>query len=373
MDSLHSRKNVIGMAEILADDDEDLDIEDLEKSITQGSRYEKEKQDDDVDVVNEFSKELGSLNKTYKVDLLGSAPDLDNDDDTNDDIDELLSWGKDSSSKHSRYSDERYSRGSPSRKSDHDHHESNGYTIEEDSDSDDTRSSPDRSSYKYSNTEHPSWKEDRDRYRDRDRDRDRNRNYSTEEERRQSYIADVLGRSSESKIDDDFLRREEEEEERARLLEQIDQLKSNLRSEGVDVDKIPDVNNDSDPKEIHSVYRILKIKNDKNRYCSMFEETILAGAYGLESVFDGKKEWFGSKIDLTGWPDTVKVKLRRMRYDTSGFVSDVMKGYNIGHGWRIILELLPSLFLYSRERRMNANENLMTDASYRNAIRDLQD
>ena len=137
------------------------------------------------------------------------------------------------------------------------------------------------------------------------------------------------------------------------------------------MDRIPDIDADSSRKEAKGVLKILQIKNDRLRYCDMFEEGILACAYGLESVFDGKKEWFGTKIDLVGYSDTVKVKLRRMRYDTSSFVSGVMQGYAIGHGWRIIFELLPSLFLYSRDRRLRTNDNLVSDASYKDAIRDL--
>ena len=91
----------------------------------------------------------------------------------------------------------------------------------------------------------------------------------------------------------------------------------------------------------------------------------------MESVFDGEREVFGSKIDLTGYSDTVKVKLRRMRYDTSTFVSNMMKGYNIGSGWRIVLELIPSLFLYSRDRKLTAKDSLMTDASYKKAMQTL--
>jgi hypothetical protein len=91
----------------------------------------------------------------------------------------------------------------------------------------------------------------------------------------------------------------------------------------------------------------------------------------MESVFDGQREVFGSKIDLTGYSDTVKVKLRRMRYDTSTFVSNMMKGYNIGSGWRIVLELIPSLFLYSRDRKLTAKDSLMTDESYKKAMQNL--
>ena len=157
----------------------------------------------------------------------------------------------------------------------------------------------------------------------------------------------------------------------AKIMEQIDLLKTNLENEGVNLERIPDVNAGTSKKEARSILKILQIKNDRLRYCDFFEEGILAVAYGLEGVFNGNREIFGSKIDLTGYSDTVKVKLRRMRYDTSNFVSSVMQGYNINSGWRIVLELIPSLFLYSRDRRLKANDNLISDDAYKKAMQDL--
>lgn len=194
----------------------------------------------------------------------------------------------------------------------------------------------------------------------------------TIEDKKQRHINKVLGNME--RVDDDstFINQEEEDDEVARNLEQIDLLKTNLINEGIDLSRVQDVNHNSPRKEIKSVLRILQIKNDRLRYCDMFEEIILSMAYGMESIFDGKNEYFGSKIDLVGWPESVKVKLHRMRYNTSSFVGDIMKGYNVGHGWRILLELLPSLLLYSRDRVKN-NDNLISDNKYRDALIALQD
>jgi hypothetical protein len=124
-------------------------------------------------------------------------------------------------------------------------------------------------------------------------------------------------------------------------------------------------------KDIQNIYKILRLKNDRNRYCSFAEELILSGAYGMEYLFDGKKEWFGKAPDLTDWSSTVKVKLRRMRYETSTFVGEVMQEYNLSAGVRLALELLPSMFLYSRNRRISKNDNLVSDNDYKNAISQL--
>lgn len=195
--------------------------------------------------------------------------------------------------------------------------------------------------------------------------------YSTKEEIRQKEIAQAMSKLDHSKEADSYLQEEDAEDEMARIIEQIDLLRTNLESEGVDLTRIQSINTDSSRKEAKAVLKILQIKNDRMRYCDMFEEMLIAGAYTLESVFDGKNVWFGKQIDLTGWSETVKVKLRRMRYDTSQFISDTVKGYSIGSGWRILLELLPSLFLYSRDRRLRTNDSIATDTKYKDALRDL--
>ena len=191
----------------------------------------------------------------------------------------------------------------------------------------------------------------------------------TTEERKQQRINYVLGERHNDR--DTFIDEEDEGDEIAKIMEQIDLLKNNLEAEGIDLKRIPEISVNATKKEAKAVLRILQIKNDRLRYCDMFEEGILAAAYGLESMFDGKRVWFGTQIDLVGWPDSVKVKLRRMRYDTSTFVGELVRGYNINSGWRILFELLPSLFLYSRERRTKSSDNLISDDKYKNAINEL--
>jgi hypothetical protein len=378
MSGFHDSHNIIGMANILADDDEDLDLEKLEQSIITGVSFNKKKSTESVrDIAKEYSQDLDDLGRAFGAPagqpslpskmgapqdmggaIGGSALDAD--------INQLLagSWGPGGG-------------GSPGANN-------GGFTIEEESDEEVAEDEPVAPAGIYSNDKHPSWQEPRQstfsdpartaHYRwNPQQTAGRPNTYQTEEEMRRQQINSIFGGIDSTQIDSQLVRQEEEEEELARALEQIDQLRSNLTAEGIDLTKIPEVSTESNRKDIRNVLRMLQIKNDHSRYRGMFEEFLLAGSYGLETMFDGKKEWFGTKVDLVGWSDTVKVKLRRMRYNTSSFVSEVMKGYNISHGWRIILELLPSLFLYSRDRKMSANENLISDKGYQDAILQLHD
>lgn len=192
----------------------------------------------------------------------------------------------------------------------------------------------------------------------------------TEDQKRQQVLKHVL-----NGVDDNMfsIDKEKEEDDKAILLEQIDMLLTNLRDEGIDVSRIPDVDNSSTIEEIDSVHKILRLKNDRNRYCSFAEECILAGSHTLEWLFDGKKSYWGKHPDLRGWSATVNVKLRRMRYDTSTFVSEMMQDYNLGHGTRIMFELLPSLFLYSEMKKSQYGDNLVTSDELNSAISQIRD
>ena len=189
----------------------------------------------------------------------------------------------------------------------------------------------------------------------------------TTEELKQAKINDVLYDIDDKELEFN-VERERDDDDKSSLLEQIDMLKITLEDDGVDISGVPVINKVSSLKDIHSVYRLLRLKNDRNRYCSFAEEIILAGAHGVEYLFDGEKEWFNRKPDLSGWSDSVKIKLRRMRFETSTFVQEVMQEYNMSAGVRLALELIPSMFLYSRNRKVSKKDNLVSDNQYKDAI-----
>jgi hypothetical protein len=168
-------------------------------------------------------------------------------------------------------------------------------------------------------------------------------------------------RSRAEAYNDDFSREYEKKEDiKASMLDEIDFLMSCLGSEDVDISRIPVVSRSSSFEDVRETLSSLRYKQDRIRYCSFAEEFILFGAYGLEELFNGERSWLGRQPDLTGWHNQVTVKLRRMRHDTSTVVSAVMEDYNIGPGARILLELIPNMFLHSRRK----NANKQTTAGY---------
>lgn len=373
MSNINNPKNVIGMAELLTDDDENLNIDEIEKSITTGITA-KRRDTQPVDIAKEYSKEIEDLGKRFGVGSSKTRPSsLTNSDDDGDNrtIDELLNWSpyqnptavakpvKMMTTRDQGYGQQ--SRPAPPKAP---------YNVTDDDEDEDNNDDTPAinmnaavANYYPSPAARPAWSASAPR--------DEQLSRMTDEERKQEHINKVLGSIEKNTDDDAFLQQEDEEDEMAKIVEQVDLLRTNLENEGINLERIPEVNSGTSKKEARSILKILQIKNDRLRYCDFCEEGILAVAYGLEGIFNGQREIFGSKIDLTGYSDTVKVKLRRMRYDTSNFVSSVMQGYNISSGWRIALELVPSLLLYSRDRRLKANDNLISDDAYKKAMQDL--
>lgn len=144
--------------------------------------------------------------------------------------------------------------------------------------------------------------------------------------------------------------KETQEENKTLMLEDIDELMAELADDEVDLSRIPKVNQDSPIEDVQQVQKILRMKYDRRRYTTFGTEFILAGVHGLEYLFDGKRKWGPYQPDLTNWHNTVRTKLRRMRYETSMIVSDVMHQWNVGAFTRVMIELVPSAFLHSRMR-----------------------
>ncbi len=188
--------------------------------------------------------------------------------------------------------------------------------------------------------------------------RDRRLQSMTDEEQRRQVIESALsGIERPSSID---INKEREEDDKISLLCKIDDLRSVLEDGGIDIRHIGKVTRSDSLDDIQNIYRVLQYKVDSHRDRNFAEEVILACSYGLEYLMDGKREWFGGHPDLTGWSQTVKMKFPRIRHETTSLVQDIMQDYNRSPFTRIAIELIPSAFLYSYDKKINSvsNDNL---------------
>lgn len=140
-------------------------------------------------------------------------------------------------------------------------------------------------------------------------------------------------------------------------IEQISQLRMTLEEEGINCNNIAQPTLDTNLEQIDSILNILRLKNDRNRYSTLAEEIILGVAEGIETIFDGSRKvpivnW---QPDYRGYHSTVNIKLHRMRFETSQVVGSVIEKYEISPTMRIIMELLPSFFLYPRQQSKQKN------------------
>lgn len=333
MESIHDPKNVVGISSLIDDDiGSEIDLGRIEQEIIQGAKIEGTHT---VDHAAEYKKEMERISQNINISSMPPSdtsfsfePSMDRDD-----AESVMSERSNGIRVTGIESDLGFS-------------QSSDFDIS-------GVSSPARGERHNSNYSH-----------------DPQLRHMTNEEKRQNHISQVLGDIDDRELE--CIDKEREEDTKTSLLEQIDMLRMTLDDDGIDISGVPIANKHHSLNDIQNIYKILRLKNDRNRYCSFAEELILAGAYGLENLFDGEKVWFGSyRPDLVGWSSTVKVKLRRMRYETSTFVGEIMENYQMSAGVRLMLELVPSLFLYSRQKKIAVNDNLVTDKDYKEAISQL--
>lgn len=164
-------------------------------------------------------------------------------------------------------------------------------------------------------------------------------------------------------------------DKRANMEMEILNLRDILQQDNIKIDDILQYNADMSDEQVADILKALRVRNAQNRYGSIADESILAVADFIESVFDGNHTYFGKfRPDYTGYRKTVRVKLRRVRGDKAMVVKALLDKLNLGPKARIFLEFLPSLITYPRTRKMltrSVTDDIPEDMG--DAIGDLQE
>lgn len=169
------------------------------------------------------------------------------------------------------------------------------------------------------------------------------------------------------------LNKEAEDDDKILLLEDIDELIAELESMHVDVSRIPRPTKENSYEDIKTVHTILRRKYDRRRCTSFSSDMIMTGAHFLEYIFNGERKFGPFQPDLRGWSNTVRPKLRWMRYETSTIISNIMQDYHVGPVGRVLLELGPSAFLYSYMRKEQNGRPNYSPRQVSAALEDLRD
>lgn len=181
---------------------------------------------------------------------------------------------------------------------------------------------------------------------------DHSASFVTEEQHSRSRIDDFINEEGFEDLEDNLL----EEDEKNLDLEKISMLKEVLEEDDVNLKSVPHIDENTSRERRKQVLRLLELKSDRNRYSCLSQDIVMLLAYTLEDLFDGKKTYLGFKPDYRGYHTVARMKLRRMRYDLSQMTADVVKSAGIGPMGRVALEFGPSLFLYGRRNKKDAED-----------------
>jgi hypothetical protein len=180
----------------------------------------------------------------------------------------------------------------------------------------------------------------------------------TQEEKARAFVGDVLRDTRTAGLAE--IESEENNSELAEIIGRIEGLKKLLQEQDADVQIANGIDMRTDKTTAKNVLMVLQKKYDNQRFSSLFEDSVLAGAHVLEGYFNGKDTYF----DFTGLSLAVGSKMRKMSYTTSNFVGEAMKANDIGPGLRIALELALTVVLHSRERKIRKNDTVISDPRF---------
>jgi hypothetical protein len=196
----------------------------------------------------------------------------------------------------------------------------------------------------------------------------------TEEQKTQFHINNVLSEMGENK---NFSVDEERNRDwKINAINEIVELKTILEMEGEDLSHLPTPSLSDNDNLIRDIRTTLQYKNNRNMDFSLAENLATAAAYGVETVFNGERDFFGSKINMQGWHVNVKNRLRRRRFETTEFVSGVMREYKIGPPFRLGLELIFDAFMHHKSMqqrtRLNDGRTIPSEINTTDAINDIR-
>jgi len=144
------------------------------------------------------------------------------------------------------------------------------------------------------------------------------------------------------------------------LLAQAQALMTSLRDDGEDLRGIDAPNINHSLEHITYVCSILKLRDDRVRFTTIAEQMVQGATTVLEKVFNGEREFLGHRPNLTGWTDNVvRGKMRKARGLTGTWISEKTMGSNFNPMLIMMMDLLPSMVLYSNRQSQRAQ----TDAA----------
>lgn len=143
-------------------------------------------------------------------------------------------------------------------------------------------------------------------------------------------------------------------EKKRRGLEDIEALKSTLREDGIDDSTYCTPTVRSSLQDIETTKDILWERSSRSRFSTIGNEIMVLAAGMIGTVFNGERKIpVLGILDYRDYDQTVRCKLRKMRFDTANAVSTVISSNKMGVWTRLALELFPSFIAYPRVKKHN--------------------
>lgn len=372
MGSVNEPRNVIGLSHLMVDENPEIDITELEKNIINGA---KDLQAEEIDLAAQYKTEMQNLTQKFGISL--TDDNVSNSIDAEKNINPIFKENNEyesvinesyNAAPDNKIFDEYYK---PSRTPSFSNYGQNNTSGFADYSRDNEN---DLTDYKFSSTHFDQNDKHFSDFRQNNDYKDKYLNNMTQEQEKRSHLKQVFNNiSNRDKIhmENYDLMGDREYEDKQMLLAEIDELREDLMQISVDISRVEEVDNNSSIEDIRKVHRKLVYKTNSNSYSSFADELFIIAAQAAEYAFDGEKDWFGHKPDLTGWTNTVRGKLRRMKYAKTRIVRRIIDEYKIPEWLQIGIEIVPTAFTHSRHRKSAVKDSVVNNSVYQDAIHNL--
>jgi hypothetical protein len=142
-----------------------------------------------------------------------------------------------------------------------------------------------------------------------------------------------------------------------------------LRESNVDVTYYKNKFSDNmSPRDARLLKYQLRATVERAQYTTMFEHVIVGTSLLIEKIFNGKRDFLGSKPNMVGWSGSVEQQLRQIRSTTNELVSKTLEKHSISAEKRILVTLAMSALMYQRRPIFATTETPTATDRYSSAV-----
>lgn len=149
--------------------------------------------------------------------------------------------------------------------------------------------------------------------------------------------------------------------ERLSLLESINDVRRELSAmEDINIDSIPQVDENSSVYDLRKIYKLLLYKKNTTLHFETARDFMMIGINQVVRFCNGQN----GRPNLVGWERTAQSKLSILKTEVTKLASDVFKQYDIGSIGQILISLVPSaiMFAITKDKHQNVMKSDNNDA-----------